>query len=63
MVKNFPKEIVDIIIIHFLKKGNSFRDIQQNFVEVKDYNFPSLGYISKVHKKLNKKPRAPGQAP
>lgn len=60
LLKQFPQSIVDDFIKYLDKKGYSYRDMQKIFMEVKDFNYPSLGYISKV---LNKKSRAPGQAP
>lgn len=50
MPKVFPKDIVDTLIIHLNSKGYSYRQIQEIFTEVKDFTYPSLGYISKVLK-------------
>lgn len=48
MPKVFPKDIVDTLIIHLSVKGYSFRQIQEIFMDIKDFTYPSLGYISKV---------------
>ena len=48
--KNFPKETIDTLIIYFLSKHYSYREIQKIFMDVKNYTYPSLGYIAKVAK-------------
>ena len=55
MRKNFPKETVDTLIIYFDSKGYSFREMQEIFKDVRNFTYPSLGYISKTLKKNKKK--------
>lgn len=55
MPKVFPKDIVDTLILHLHSKGYSYRQIQEIFLEVKDFTYPSLGYITKVLKRVKRK--------
>ena len=55
MRKNFPKETVDTLIIYFDSKGYSYREMIEIFKDVKNFTYPSLGYISKTLKKHKKK--------
>ena len=59
-LRKFPKTIVDDFIIYLHKKGYSIREMKKIFDEVRGFTGPSVGYI---HSVLNKKSRAPGQAP
>lgn len=53
--KSFPKETVDALIIHLLDNGHSYREIQDIFKDIKNYTYPSLGYISNfLNTKKNK---------
>lgn len=45
--KDFPKAIIESIIVHLLKKNYSYRQIQQVFKDIRGYGSPSLGFISK----------------
>ena len=44
----FPRELVKELILYFLSKEYSYREIQEIFKEIKKYTYPSLGFISKV---------------
>lgn len=49
----FPRELVKELILYFLNKEYSYREIQEIFKEIKKYTYPSLGFISKTAKQQN----------